>query len=109
MLSYSVPPHQTLQMPALSPSMTQGNIIAWNVKEGDQVSAGQVLAEVETDKASMAWEATDDGYVAKILVAAGSEGIKVGTVCVCVCAHVLRRIGSALERADRTWQACSRD
>ena len=50
-----------LSMPALSPSMSQGNIASWAVKEGDQVRAGQVLAEIETDKAVMAWEAGDDG------------------------------------------------
>lgn len=60
-------------MPALSPTMTEGNIAAWKVKEGDEFSAGDVLLEVETDKAQMDVEAQDDGIMAKIMVRAVPE------------------------------------
>ncbi|CAD6500778.1 BgTH12-06484 [Blumeria graminis f. sp. triticale] len=70
---------QNFTMPALSPTMTEGNIARWNVKEGDSFSAGDVLLEIETDKASMDVEAQDDGVVAKIFQGDGSKGIKVGT------------------------------
>ena len=66
-------------MPALSPTMEEGNLAKWNVKEGDKVSSGDVLAEIETDKATMEFEAVDDGVIGKILVSAGSEGVKVNT------------------------------
>lgn len=65
-------------MPALSPTMTEGNIASWKVKEGDSFSAGDVLLEIETDKASMDVEAQDDGIIAKITQGDGSKGIKVG-------------------------------
>jgi pyruvate/2-oxoglutarate dehydrogenase complex dihydrolipoamide acyltransferase (E2) component len=65
-------------MPALSPTMTEGNIAKWNVKEGDSFSAGDVLLEIETDKASMDVEAQDDGIIAVITQGDGSKGIKVG-------------------------------
>lgn len=54
-------------MPALSPTMTEGKIVKWNVKEGDHVDVGDSICEVETDKATVAFEATDKGYIAKIL------------------------------------------
>lgn len=66
-------------MPALSPTMTEGNISAWKVKEGQSFVAGDVLLEIETDKASMDVEAQDDGIVAKIFQGDGSKGIKVGS------------------------------
>ncbi len=66
-------------MPALSPTMTEGKIAAWLKAPGDQVRAGDVLAEIETDKASMEFEAADDGILDRILVPAGSEGIAVNT------------------------------
>jgi len=66
-------------MPALSPTMTEGNISSWKVKEGDSFSAGDVLLEIETDKASMDVEAQDDGIVAKIFQGDGTKGIKVGS------------------------------
>jgi pyruvate dehydrogenase E2 component (dihydrolipoamide acetyltransferase) len=71
---------KTIQMPALSPTMEEGTLAKWLVKEGDSVSSGDLLAEIETDKATMEFEAVDEGIVAKILVAEGSEGVKVGTV-----------------------------
>jgi pyruvate dehydrogenase E2 component (dihydrolipoamide acetyltransferase) len=69
-----------LKMPALSPTMEEGTLAKWLVKEGDMVSSGDLLAEIETDKATMEFEAIDDGIVTSILIPAGSEGVKVGTV-----------------------------
>src|SRR5437016_2402319 len=66
-------------MPALSPTMTEGNISSWRVKEGDSFSAGDVLLEIATDKASMDVEAQDDGILAKITQPDGSKGVKVGS------------------------------
>jgi pyruvate dehydrogenase E1 component beta subunit len=66
-------------MPALSPTMEEGTLAKWLVKEGDSVSAGDILAEIETDKATMEFEAVDDGTIGKILVSEGSEGIKVNS------------------------------
>jgi pyruvate dehydrogenase E2 component (dihydrolipoamide acetyltransferase) len=74
-----LPPHTELQMPALSPTMSQGNMLAWHKKEGDAVAAGDVYCEVETDKASMEWEAQEDGFLAKILVHEGAKDVAVGT------------------------------
>jgi pyruvate dehydrogenase E2 component (dihydrolipoamide acetyltransferase) len=67
-----------LKMPALSPTMEEGTLAKWLVKEGDRVASGDILAEIETDKATMEFEAVDEGTVAKILVPEGSEGVKVG-------------------------------
>src|SRR5688500_13967191 len=64
-------------MPALSPTMTEGNLAKWLKKEGDSVKAGDVIAEVETDKATMEVEAVDEGKLGKILVPEGSQGVKV--------------------------------
>ena len=69
-----------ITMPALSPTMEEGNLAKWLVKEGDKVSSGDVIAEIETDKATMEVEAVDEGTVAKIVVPAGTEGVKVNTV-----------------------------
>jgi pyruvate dehydrogenase E2 component (dihydrolipoamide acetyltransferase) len=66
-------------MPALSPTMEEGTLAKWLVKEGDTVKSGQILAEIETDKATMEFEAVDEGIVGKILVAAGTEGVRVNT------------------------------
>ncbi len=66
-------------MPALSPTMEEGTLAKWLVKEGDSVSSGDILAEIETDKATMEFEAVDEGIIGKILVADGSEGVKVNT------------------------------
>ncbi len=66
-------------MPALSPTMEEGKLARWLVKEGDAVSAGTVIAEIETDKATMEVEAIDDGTVGKLLVAEGAEGVKINT------------------------------
>ena len=69
-----------LQMPALSPTMEEGTLAKWLVKEGDSVSSGDLLAEIETDKATMEFEAIDEGVIAKLLVPAGTDNVKVGTV-----------------------------
>ncbi|NVO22832.1 pyruvate dehydrogenase complex dihydrolipoamide acetyltransferase [Donghicola mangrovi] len=66
-------------MPALSPTMEEGTLAKWLVKEGDTVSSGDLLAEIETDKATMEFEAVDDGVIGKLLIAEGSEGVKVNT------------------------------
>ncbi len=66
-------------MPALSPTMEEGTLAKWLVKEGDTVSSGDLLAEIETDKATMEFEAVDDGVIGKILVPAGTEGVKVNS------------------------------
>jgi pyruvate dehydrogenase E2 component (dihydrolipoamide acetyltransferase) len=66
-------------MPALSPTMEEGTLAKWLVKEGDTVAAGDLLAEIETDKATMEFEAVDEGTIGKILVAGGTEGVKVNT------------------------------
>ncbi|MEO7277461.1 MAG: pyruvate dehydrogenase complex dihydrolipoamide acetyltransferase [Sphingomicrobium sp.] len=67
-----------LKMPALSPTMEEGTLTKWLVKEGDDVKSGDILAEIETDKATMEFEAVDEGKIARILVPEGSEGVKVG-------------------------------
>jgi pyruvate dehydrogenase E2 component (dihydrolipoamide acetyltransferase) len=67
-----------LKMPALSPTMEEGTLAKWLVKEGDEVKSGDILAEIETDKATMEFEAVDEGTIAKILVAEGTDGVKVG-------------------------------
>lgn len=69
-----------LKMPALSPTMEEGTLAKWLVKEGDTVKAGDIMAEIETDKATMEFEAVDEGTIAKILVEEGADGVKVGTV-----------------------------
>ena len=69
-----------IKMPALSPTMEEGTLAKWLVKEGDTVKAGDLMAEIETDKATMEFEAVDEGVIAKIVVAEGTDGVKVGTV-----------------------------
>ncbi len=67
-------------MPALSPTMTEGNIARWLKNEGDSVAAGEIIAEIETDKATMELEAAEDGVLGRIVLAAGSEGVAVNSV-----------------------------
>ncbi|MBF9060209.1 biotin/lipoyl-binding protein, partial [Rhodobacterales bacterium HKCCSP123] len=64
-------------MPALSPTMEEGTLAKWLVKDGDTVASGDILAEIETDKATMEFEAVDEGVIGKILVEEGTEGVKV--------------------------------
>src|SRR5438552_7276556 len=66
-------------MPALSPTMEEGKLAKWLVEEGQTIKAGDVIAEIETDKATMEVEASDEGKVSKLLVPAGTEGVKVNT------------------------------
>ncbi|KAG6491573.1 hypothetical protein ZIOFF_046505 [Zingiber officinale] len=75
-----LPPHQALGMPSLSPTMTEGNIARWIKKEGDKVTPGEVLCEVETDKATVEMECMEEGYLAKIIHGDGSKEIKVGEI-----------------------------
>ncbi|KAL2653320.1 hypothetical protein R1flu_021448 [Riccia fluitans] len=81
--SSDLPSHQEIGMPSLSPTMTQGNIAKWRKKEGDQVAAGEVLCEIETDKATLEMESMEDGYLAKILVGDGAKDIQVNEV-ICI-------------------------
>ena len=69
-----------LKMPALSPTMEEGTLAKWLVKEGDSVQSGDLLAEIETDKATMEFEAVDEGTIAQILIPEGTDNVKVGTV-----------------------------
>ncbi|WP_036578899.1 biotin/lipoyl-containing protein, partial [Brucella anthropi] len=69
-----------ITMPALSPTMEEGNLSKWLVKEGDKIAPGDVIAEIETDKATMEVEAVDEGTIAKLVVPAGSEGVKVNAL-----------------------------
>src|SRR5512139_1232398 len=69
-----------IQMPALSPTMEEGTLSKWLVKEGDTVKSGDIMAEIETDKATMEFEAVDEGTIAKIVVPEGTDGVKVGAV-----------------------------
>lgn len=69
-----------IKMPALSPTMEEGTLAKWLVKEGDTVKSGDIMAEIETDKATMEFEAVDEGTIAQILVAEGTDNVKVGTV-----------------------------
>lgn len=74
-----LPDHTILTMPALSPTMTQGNIGRWHVKVGEEFTAGDALAEIETDKATMDFESVDDGILAKILITDGTTDVQVNT------------------------------
>ncbi|KAJ1277452.1 hypothetical protein BS78_04G005100 [Paspalum vaginatum] len=78
--SADLPPHQEIGMPSLSPTMTEGNIAKWLKKEGDKVSPGEVLCEVETDKATVEMECMEEGYLAKIIQGDGAKEIKVGEI-----------------------------
>ncbi|MGN6356994.1 MAG: biotin/lipoyl-containing protein, partial [Novosphingobium sp.] len=69
-----------IKMPALSPTMEAGKLAKWLVKEGDEVHAGDILAEIETDKATMEFEAVDEGKIVSISVPEGTDEVKVGTV-----------------------------
>jgi len=77
--SGSFPPHEVLAMPALSPTMSQGNIISWSKAVGDEIAPGDVLCEVETDKATIAWESQEEGFLAAILVPGGSKDVPIGS------------------------------
>ena len=76
-----------LKMPALSPTMEEGTLAKWLVKEGDTIKSGDIIAEIETDKATMEFEAVDEGTIASILIAEGTDGVKVGTVIATIAAE----------------------
>ena len=76
----SYPPHTVVKMPALSPTMTAGNIGAWQKKPGDSISPGEVLVEIETDKAQMDFEFQEEGVLAKVLKDSGEKDVAVGNV-----------------------------
>ena len=79
------PAHTRVLLPALSPTMELGTIISWEKKEGDRLNEGDLLAEIETDKATMGFETPEEGFLAKILVAAGTKDVPIGKlVCVIV-------------------------
>ncbi|KAL2740813.1 hypothetical protein V1478_000954 [Vespula squamosa] len=79
------PDHIKVQLPALSPTMETGTIVSWQKKEGDKLNEGDLLAEIETDKATMGFETPEEGYLAKILVPAGSKNVPIGKlVCIIV-------------------------
>src|ERR1700752_5159730 len=94
-------------MPALSPTMTEGNLAKWLKKEGDEVHSGDVLAEIETDKATMEFEAVDDGRLGRILVPEGAEGIKANQPIALLLgegehASSLERVGSSAPQPEPT-------
>ncbi len=92
-----------ITMPALSPTMEEGNLAKWLVKEGDKVAPGDVIAEIETDKATMEVEAVDEGTVAKIVVPAGTEGVKVNALIAILAAE--GEDASAAAKAEATKEA----
>lgn len=88
-----------IKMPALSPTMEEGKLARWLVKEGDTVSSGDIIAEIETDKATMEFEAVDEGTIASIAVAEGTEGVRVGTVIATLVAYDEDAAAPAAKRA----------
>ncbi|KAI8439539.1 hypothetical protein MSG28_013286 [Choristoneura fumiferana] len=74
----SLPSHSKVNLPALSPTMESGSIVSWEKKEGDKLNEGDLLCEIETDKATMGFETPEEGYLAKIIIPAGSKGVAVG-------------------------------
>ena len=77
----SLPEHYVVNLPALSPTMEMGTLVRWTKEEGEELSEGDLLAEVETDKATMGFETPEEGYLAKILVASGTKDVPIGKVC----------------------------
>ncbi|XP_078388413.1 dihydrolipoyllysine-residue acetyltransferase component of pyruvate dehydrogenase complex, mitochondrial [Cetorhinus maximus] len=80
---YSLPPHQLVPLPALSPTMQMGTIARWEKKEGDKINEGDLIAEVETDKATVGFESIEECYMAKILTQAGTRDVPLGTI-ICI-------------------------
>ena len=76
----SLPAHQKLEMPNLSPTMEKGNIAKWLKKEGDSIKPGDILAQIETDKATVDFEMQEEGYIAKLLFPEGAKDVKLGQV-----------------------------
>lgn len=75
-----LPTHNKIFLPALSPTMETGNVVSWQKKEGDRLDEGDLLCEIETDKATMGFETPEEGFLAKIILPEGSKGIPVGKV-----------------------------
>jgi pyruvate dehydrogenase E2 component (dihydrolipoamide acetyltransferase) len=88
--SKSFPPHTVVTMPALSPTMTAGNIGTWQKKPGDTIAPGDVLVEIETDKAQMDFEFQEEGVLAKILKESGAKDIAVGNVGLSIGPYLVR-------------------
>jgi pyruvate dehydrogenase E1 component beta subunit len=95
-----------IKMPALSPTMEEGTLAKWLVKEGDTVKSGDIMAEIETDKATMEFEAVDEGVIAKILVAEGTDNVKVGTA-IAVLAEEGEDVSSAAASGSRSGDAAN--
>jgi pyruvate dehydrogenase E2 component (dihydrolipoamide acetyltransferase) len=79
--SGNLPSHKKITLPALSPTMETGTLRSWSKQEGDQIAEGDILAEIETDKATLGFESGDEGFIAKILVPSGSKDVPVGKLC----------------------------
>src|ERR1700721_4032746 len=88
-------------MPALSPTMEEGKLAKWLVKEGAQVRSGDLLAEIETDKATMEFEAVDEGKIGKLLVAEGTEGVKVNSPIATLLADGEKASDAPAKKADK--------
>nr|MDA3962553.1 E3 binding domain-containing protein [Planctomycetota bacterium] len=93
-------------MPALSPTMEEGTIASWTVKPGDKVSAGQVIAEIQTDKTVVEWETLDDGYFAEVVIPAGQSG-KVNMVAALITTDKGEAVDEALAKAKQTNESLS--
>src|SRR5436189_106567 len=93
-----------IRMPALSPTMTEGNLARWLKKEGDEVHSGDVIAEIETDKATMEYEAADDGRLGKIIVPEGAQGIKVNEPIALLLEEGEDRAASSRQTSSRRWR-----
>lgn len=83
-----LPSHTKVTLPALSPTMELGTIVSWEKKEGDKLNEGDLLAEIETDKATMGFETPEEGYLAKILIPSGTKDIPIGKVYVCLLCYL---------------------
>ena len=79
-LDASLPSHSKVVLPALSPTMERGTIVRWTKTEGDKLSEGDLLAEIETDKATMGFETPEEGYLAKIIIPSGTKDVPIGKV-----------------------------
>ncbi|WP_294235725.1 pyruvate dehydrogenase complex E1 component subunit beta [uncultured Sphingomonas sp.] len=95
-----------IKMPALSPTMEEGTLAKWLVKEGDTVKSGDIMAEIETDKATMEFEAVDEGVIAKIIVAEGTDNVKVGTA-IALLAEEGEDVASAAASGSRSGEAAN--
>ena len=80
LVSDALPQHTMIALPALSPTMERGTILRWTKNEGEQLTEGDLLAEIETDKATMGFETPEEGYLAKILVPGGTKDVPIGQV-----------------------------